>query len=328
MKALESIEMQMGTNFKLASITFHLEAMDRIELPLFKGPFFRSAFGKIFRDIVCIQRHEQCSTCKIAKNCLYLLIFESPQLEDKRIQWRSSHDPHCFLLEPPVDRKKVYYPKDNFRVGLVLIGSGIAYLPYFVLVFEEMGMKGVGSGRGRFFLQKVTSSDIDGEYNIYDGTNKLLADKVALITPALLSEHINKEIKTITIEFITSARLKHNGTYINQIDFPIFIRALLRRYSWLCALYCEEVPELPFEAILSDAEKEVELVSSNLAWQQCEYYSFRQRQITKLGGVVGQVVFTGNLRPFLTLIKLGEYLHIGKGTAFGLGKYIMITHGE
>jgi hypothetical protein len=33
------------------------------------------------------------------------------------------------------------------------------------------------------------------------------------------------------------------------------------------------------------------------------------------------VTFEGDVQPFVQIIKAGEILHVGKGTAFGLGRY-------
>jgi CRISPR/Cas system endoribonuclease Cas6 (RAMP superfamily) len=40
-----------------------------------------------------------------------------------------------------------------------------------------------------------------------------------------------------------------------------------------------------------------------------------------MGGVVGEAVYEGDLGPFAPLLALGEVLHVGKGTGFGLGRY-------
>ncbi|MCM8762553.1 MAG: CRISPR system precrRNA processing endoribonuclease RAMP protein Cas6 [Candidatus Omnitrophica bacterium] len=43
----------------------------------------------------------------------------------------------------------------------------------------------------------------------------------------------------------------------------------------------------------------------------------------RLGGFTGTITYKGNLKEFLPFIKLGEIIHIGKNTSFGLGKYII-----
>ncbi len=43
-----------------------------------------------------------------------------------------------------------------------------------------------------------------------------------------------------------------------------------------------------------------------------------------LGGVTGTISYEGDLAEFRTLLKLGEYVHVGKGTSFGLGKYEIV----
>jgi CRISPR/Cas system endoribonuclease Cas6 (RAMP superfamily) len=44
----------------------------------------------------------------------------------------------------------------------------------------------------------------------------------------------------------------------------------------------------------------------------------------KLGGIIGEVVYEGDLTNFVPLLKIGELTHIGKNTTFGLGKYEVI----
>ena len=41
----------------------------------------------------------------------------------------------------------------------------------------------------------------------------------------------------------------------------------------------------------------------------------------KMGGFIGSITFEGDFKSYLPFLLLGEYIHVGKGTSFGLGKY-------
>ncbi|MFH1323401.1 MAG: CRISPR system precrRNA processing endoribonuclease RAMP protein Cas6 [Methanobacteriota archaeon] len=49
--------------------------------------------------------------------------------------------------------------------------------------------------------------------------------------------------------------------------------------------------------------------------------SNRQNMEMEKGGLLGDITYEGELAEFMPFIKLGEFLHIGAGTAYGLGKY-------
>lgn len=42
------------------------------------------------------------------------------------------------------------------------------------------------------------------------------------------------------------------------------------------------------------------------------------------GDSVGRITLAGPLAPWLPLLRLGELVHVGKGTSFGLGKYRIV----
>jgi hypothetical protein len=71
--------------------------------------------------------------------------------------------------------------------------------------------------------------------------------------------------------------------------------------------------------------EEVHPVEENLRWRDWERFSGRQKTRMKPGGVVGRVRYNGPVGPFLPYLRLGEYIHVGKNTAFGLGQ--MVVYG-
>jgi hypothetical protein len=59
----------------------------------------------------------------------------------------------------------------------------------------------------------------------------------------------------------------------------------------------------------------VKFVKDNLRWVDWERYSSRQDTKINLGGLlVGEATYEGDLAEFMPLIRLGELIHVGKGT--------------
>jgi len=131
----------------------------------------------------------------------------------------------------------------------------------------------------------------------------------------------------ITIRFLTPTRIKYNGKFIDDLDFAILMRNLFRRLSWLAGIHCGEKWDMDWKGIISRAEEKVRTVDSDLRWHDWERYSNRQEKKLKMGGFMGNITFEGELDEFVPFLRLGEYLHVGKGTVYGLGKYGVFGDG-
>ncbi len=104
------------------------------------------------------------------------------------------------------------------------------------------------------------------------------------------------------------------------LEFHILFRNLLRRISLLSYFHCREELNLDFKGLIEEA-KGVKVRQEKLSWFDWERYSNRQETKMMMGGFIGSIAFEGDLEPFLPFLLLGEYIHVGKGTSFGLGKY-------
>ena len=101
------------------------------------------------------------------------------------------------------------------------------------------------------------------------------------------------------------------------------IDLLLGRLEALAVFHCGAA-WTPQEA-LRDAARQVYIVAKNLTLQRLERYSNRHRQTLPMHGLLGTLSFAGPLAPFLPMLRMGQYIHIGAGTAFGLGRYRLHT---
>ena len=131
----------------------------------------------------------------------------------------------------------------------------------------------------------------------------------------------------MTLNYLTPTRITYDGQLHSAPDFHVIIRSLLRRLSILCYFHCGEELHLDFKGIIERA-KQIEMGDKDVRWHDWERYSARQDTRMKLGGFIGRVNYQGDLTEFLPLIKLGERVHVGKATGFGLGRYQIETEGQ
>ena len=76
---------------------------------------------------------------------------------------------------------------------------------------------------------------------------------------------------------------------------------------------------MDFKGLIEESKK-VKVVDLKIHWVENTRFSYRQERDISMGGVSGSIEFTGDIDPFMPFLEIGEYLHVGKGTAFGLGK--------
>ena len=298
---------------RYARFRLDLVARDPLHLPPYKGSTLRGAFGHAFKQLVCVKRDMDCATCLISGHCAYYYVFETPAGE-------RPFAPHPFVLQPPQETKATYEPNDELRVGLVLVGRALEYLPYFIYAFEELGQRGLGVGRGKVAVQRVVALGADGDRCIYQAASgQLEPDYPVCMGPP----DGDAEGERLRLRLRTPLRLKSGGRYARQLDFPLLVRALLRRISDLARCHCDAELGLDYRQWIARAAA-VRTATTAVRWRDWERYSQRQQQKMKLGGLVGEVEFVGEWSAFGPLLRLGADLHVGKGTGFGLGRYEIV----
>ncbi len=325
----------MNIKFPFKKFEFQIAPQEPLILPSYKGSTLRGGFGNAFKRIVCAIKSKECSTCILKEKCIYSYVFETPPPSDTKIMRKYTSAPHPFIIEPPPEKKRGYTPEDKITFGLILIGKAIDYLPYFIYTFDELGKMGIGKGRGKYELEKVTNQEA-GVRSQESGVRSGAEDKVIYSSdtktlksfkPAYLPIDIelsgsnSPDSGLVTLNFLTPTRIVYNGHLTIDLEFHILIRNFLRRLSLLSYFHCNtDISGWDFKGIIQKA-KDIKVKKSSLKWYDWERYSARQDTKMKMGGFVGEITFEGDIEPFMDLIMAGEVLHVGKGTGFGLGKY-------
>lgn len=295
---------------------FHTEFLSKAVLPPYKGSTIRGAFGVALRRVLCVLKHQECNDCPLNGTCVYAQVFENLH---EAAPATGKGAPHPFVIEPPPDEKTDYEPGDGMGFQLLLFGSSNEKLNYFVYAFEQMGRLGlgrsVGGKRGVFELKSV----LVGSTNVFDlGDGTLTPPEPQ--TLSLDSLQVNTaDVSRLTVKLITPLRLKFQNSFRDDLPFHVLIRAALRRISSLNSHFADGEPDLDYRGLVQRAG-DVRIESSNLRWLDWARYSNRQETRMQMGGLIGQVTYTGALAEFVPLLRYCERVHIGKATTFGLGK--------
>ena len=294
---------------------------DDANLPPFKGSTVRGLFGRALKKVVCALKQNECSACLLQKECLYSIVFETPSIAFPTLNGQKSSPPHPFVIEPPLMVDTTFKKGDLLHFQLLLFGEINKKLPYFIYAFDQMGEIGIGQKingiRSRFFLEKVTHNNL----TVYSKTESTLHMPEAFINLELKeAAEFQNNHSGIAIHLQTPLRLKFKNHLTADLPFHIFVRSMLRRISSLHECYGSGEPKVDYRALVKKAQ-DVESRNVSLTWLDWKRYSSRQGTAMQMGGIIGSVIYRGDLAEFMPFIDMCEILHVGKQTSFGLGQY-------
>ena len=310
---------------RFARFRLRLKAKTALLLPAYKGSALRGGFGQVFRRIACLGTDHGFGQCLLGDRCPYHYIFETPPPAGSVVLDKVPTAPQPFVIEPPLETKRVYEPGEDLLFHLVLIGKALDYLPYFIYTFDELGRVGLGRGKGNYMLESVAWMDASSTaVPVYDGDRKVLTDSFSPLSLSQLSvSDSSLSPISVSLSFLTPTRLKFENQLAGDCEFHVFFRNLTRRLALLDYFHCGgEFP--PERREFVERARAIETVTSDLRWIDWERYSNRQQTRMKLGGFVGQVTYRGDFTEFLPYLVLGTYTHVGKGATFGLGGYRIV----
>lgn len=331
---------------ELSKYRLVLQPLEPLSLPAYKGSTFRGGFGHVFRRVACACGGD---ASVHQRGCLYAQVFETTQDDALPELPRTVQIPHPFVLEPPPEAQRVYMPGERLSVHIILIGRAVEWLPYFIFTFDELGRVGVGQNRGRYRMEEVVNLKEASATTVFSGKTRRFLGPGQRVTFEELWEP-TALVETAEVEFLTYARVMGRGDFPTALDFPLLFGALLRRMALLQYIHCgggrfplptghaiEAVAVLKYFYDRAAQEPEartaireafgvaaqVAIALDDLRWENWERYSGRQGVRMNLGGVLGKVRYRGPVGSFLPYLRLGEYIHVGKNTTFGLGQMVV-----
>ncbi len=289
-------------------------------LPKIKGSTFRGIFGIALRNISCVLKSQKCNSCILNSNCLYAKFFERANITS---QYNTYNYPYSnpFVIEFPLSKETKFPSGSSFNFNLIILGEDNKNLNYFIFALEQMGKIGIGKKingkRGKYFLEYIKYND----FLVYSYQNEKINIPKNIQDISLKDLFPSNKIQCnkIKINIITPLRVKYHNRLASSLPFHLLIRAILRRAGSLFSWHGKEVPNFDYKNLITEAQK-ISIIEENIKWFEWRRYSNRQKQSMLIGGIIGSIIYEGNIGGFIPLIDFASKVHIGKQTTFGLGQ--------
>jgi hypothetical protein len=237
---------------------------------------------------------------------------------------QDSGTPRPFVLLPDL---AVAAESPPLGFSLTLLGPAVELASVLVLAAENLAAVGLGNRQVPLRLLRVLqthemtglrrTSEVIGQEGLWRGD---------ALTPVRLADLSTRwrqaPAGAALLRFDTRLRLKAGSNVLKQPPTcEVLLQRLLERVSSLAQLYGSGA--LPSEAVreLLAQARAVALADTTLRWVEWSRASGRTGQVMPWGGLLGEVAYRGDLAELLPWLALGEWLHVGSKTSFGLGHY-------
>lgn len=278
----------------LTHIDLRYRAARAVNLGEYTGSAWRGAFGHALRRAVCITGQPECDGCPVRGTCTYAEIFETRPPAEEGFLSRYPDAPHPYVVIPGVETALAVGEASSMR--MTLIGHSTRHA------------KTVAEALCRAVPQIGTAGELE-----------LLDCQIRPEDPTDASP-IAPQAARILLD--SPLRIRVQDRYWKPADFRFapFFSTLLRRLTQLCAVHGKGAPDIDARALVAAASR-IELRETQLRWQALHRYSSRQKRRIPMGGLHGSFEIRGDLDPLWPWLWAGQFLHVGKCTVMGLGRY-------
>ena len=286
--------------FPITRFAITFKAKTDIILPDYAGSALRGIFGHALKNMACLTakgHHGQCRC--VPQECLYRMIFD-PAGQNLVHQNRLQDIPPPFVIE-------AYSLPTHIKQGqtatfyMVLIGKMAHDEQTIIRLAWQQALAGGLNQAGK---SKATAELVG--FKVYDSPD----------TSQPVPCHC------FVIDLCTHVRLQYHGKIISTSDFcaKIFCQALVRRYLMVAEVHGHKMID---ETFIEQLYQDIDNIDDSHQLQSYPWsrYSNRQKQKIHQDGLIGKIELYNVSERLYYLLYLGQWLHVGKGGAFGLGQY-------
>ena len=252
--------------------------------PYFIGSQLRGALGYALKKVTCINPSFDCKECFATSNCLYYEFYEEKNRAHK----------YRFDFE---------LGKEFYEFDFYLFDNACMKLPYVVSAFYMMlTQNGLGKDRKIYKQFDMYINDI----------RCLINGQLKLPKEFIKTFQIDTIYQNITLQFKTPLRIKKDNRFVRkeEIELKDLVNSIYQRQMQLIG---QKPKRFPYDI-------EGEIVRKELYFKELTRMSNRQKTTMNMGGLMGEIEIEGINDKAFHVLKLGEFIGVGKQTVFGLGK--------
>ncbi|MDY0331719.1 MAG: CRISPR system precrRNA processing endoribonuclease RAMP protein Cas6 [Thiomonas sp.] len=231
--------------------------------------------------------------------------------------------PRPWWMLPPLDVRMAFAPGDDLQLDLFFANPQGDWADVCAQALEALGEAGVGKSRGRFAL--LRHEPVPWACNEGQGERAPLPAAPIELGRMLASARFMEEgARHIGVQLLTPLRLKGEQGLVQQAPAAaLFVRRLLARAAMLSGV---RMVDLPLAQQALEQAHTLLITQQDLHWDDLSRYSARQQAELPLGGLTGWLRYSGAgpLDAALAWFAVGEWLHLGTKTTFGLGAYRLL----
>jgi hypothetical protein len=286
--------------FRFYPLRFHFIAVERLFFPPGKAAnILRGALGVTFRRIACVPHCTGAKSCDLRGSCPYARVFEpmaSGAGPSGLADW-----PRPFVFRARHLDGRAVVPGECFWFDFHVFSLDQNVLADFALTFASLAREGLGPGRGKAELHRVSRA-----------VEPVCLNLTPNLTPC-------GDPARIRVDFLTPTELKHEDKVAQRPEFPILFARIRDRIATLSRLYGGVTLDIDYAGTTRRAAA-IKMTACHLRREETERRSSKTGQTHSIGGFVGAAEYEGDLSEFLPWLEAGRWVGVGRQSVWGKGE--------
>ena len=283
---------------QMVRMDLEAEVLQNVQLPGFLGNVLRGCLGRALLRQNCGMGSPDCETCSRRGGCVYPNVF-------KVIRSTTAFPtmPAPFVIRAPEFGKRQWQAGEALKFSILLFGSAIRWsteiLQAASTIFEGRFAQTQGALRLQAVHDGFTGQSAENELQI-----AVWSDTGAQSIPP---------VQGVKIRFLSPTQVFQDHFVVEKPEFSLFMDSLFARIAAMVDIYGEEEFVLPYGLVGRKPQ-----VAARVSTQRI---TIPQDRGQRVDGIIGEIVYEGNVTRYLPYLDLGTQLHIGKKTTRGCGQY-------